>query len=80
MHVGVAKDDGGAMQRVAMFEQAVQLITEHGRGQVGASGVVPSRSQPRLGEKHQLCVVGNEGVIFCSFRGALDRKTIEQSN
>ena len=52
-----------------------------GRGRVRASGVVPSRPQPGLGEKRQLyVVVGDEGVNFCSFLGAVDRTSVEQSD
>ena len=52
---------------------------EAGRGQVKASGVVPSRPHPGLGEKHELYVfVGDEGVNFCSFLGTVDRTSVEQ--
>ena len=56
-----------------------KLDTVAGRGQVRASGVVPSRPQPGLGEKHELCVfVGDEGVTFCSFLGTVDKTSVEQ--
>ena len=52
-----------------------------GRGQVKASGVVPSRPHPGLGEKHELYVfVGDEGVNFCSFLGTVNRTSVEQSD
>ena len=52
-----------------------------GRGQVRASGFVPSRPQPGLGEKHELyVVVGDERVNFCSFLGTFDRTSVEQSD
>ena len=48
-----------------------------GRGQVRAFGVVPSRSQPGLGEEHQLCVVvGDEGANVWSFLGT----SVEESD
>ena len=52
-----------------------------GMGHVEVFGVVPSRPQPGLGEKHELyVVVGDEGVNFCSFLGTVDRTSVEQSD
>ena len=51
------------------------------RGQVRTSGVVPSRPQPGLGEKHELYgVIGDERVNVFSFLGTVDRTSVEQSD
>ena len=61
------KDDGQSATSGGSWKRPDAVA---GRGQVRASDVVPSRPQPRLGEKHQLyVVVGDEGVNFRSFLG-----------
>ena len=76
--VAVVKDDGQSAASGGSWKRPDAVA---GRGQVRASGVVPYRPQPRLGEKHQLyVVVGDEGVNFRSFLGTIDRTSVEQSD
>ena len=76
--VAVIEDDGQSAAPGGSWKRPDAVA---GRGQVRASGVVPSRPRPGLGEKHELYVfVGDEGVNFCSFLGAVDRTSVEQSD
>ena len=76
--VAVIEDDGQSAAPGGSWKRPDAVA---GRGQVRASGVVPSRPQPGLGEKHDLYVfVGDEGVNFCSFLGTVDRTSVEQSD
>ena len=76
--VAVVKDDGQSSAPGGSWKRPDAVAS---RGQVRASGVVPSRPRPGLGEKHELYVfVGDEGVHFCSFLGTVDRTSVEQSD
>ena len=76
--VAVVEDDGQSAAPGGSWKRPDAVAS---RSQVRASGVVPSRPQPGLGEKHELCVVvGDEGVNFCSFLGTIDRTRVEQSD
>ena len=75
--VAVVEDDGQSAAPGGSWKRPDAVAS---RSQVRASGVVPSRPQPGLGEKHELCVVvGDEGVNFVLFSGLLTERALNRA-